>query len=53
MKARIALEQRGVKREGRYINLFTLDQMKPQYPAINPNGFAPTLVHDGVAETEG
>ena len=47
VKARMALEEKGVAWHSRYIDLFTFDQMKPGYPALNPDGVVPTLVHDG------
>lgn len=49
VKARMALEEKGVKWESRYIDLFSFDQMTPEYLAINPDGVVPTLVHDGNA----
>jgi glutathione S-transferase len=47
VRARMALEEKGVKWTSRYIDLFRFDQMKPEYLAINPDGVVPTLVHDG------
>lgn len=47
VKARMALEEKGVAWESRYIDLFRFDQMTPEYLAINPDGVVPTLVHDG------
>lgn len=52
VKARMALEQKGVAWESRYIDLFSFDQMKPEYLAINPDGIVPTLVHDGAVIRE-
>ncbi len=49
VKARMALEEKGVQWESRYIDLFRFDQMTPAYLAINPDGVVPTLVHDGEA----
>ncbi len=43
----MALEEKGVKWESRYIDLFTFDQLKPEYLAINPDGVVPTLVYNG------
>jgi hypothetical protein len=34
----------GVKWTGRSIELFTLDQMKPEYLTLNPGGVVPMLV---------
>jgi len=47
VRARMALEEKGVPWESRYIDLFRFDQMTPEYLAINPDGVVPTLVHDG------
>jgi glutathione S-transferase len=47
VRARMALEEKGVKWVSRYIDLFRLDQLKPEYLALNPDGVVPTLVHDG------
>ncbi|MCZ6774262.1 MAG: glutathione S-transferase family protein [Proteobacteria bacterium] len=47
VKARMALEEKGVPWESRYIDLFKFDQMEPDYLAINPDGVVPSLVHDG------
>jgi glutathione S-transferase len=48
VRCRMALEEKGVKWQSRYIDLFKFDQMKPDYLALNPDGVVPTLVHDGV-----
>ena len=29
------------------LDLFSGDQLKPEYLSINPNGVVPALVHDG------
>jgi glutathione S-transferase len=47
VRARMALEEKGVAWESRYIDLFNFDQMTPEYLAVNPDGMVPTLVHDG------
>lgn len=47
VKARMALEEKGVAWTSRYIDLFAFDQMEPEYLALNPVGVVPTLVHDG------
>ena len=52
VKARMALEEKGVAWQSRYIDLFTFDQMTPEYLALNPDGVVPTLVHDGEAIRE-
>jgi glutathione S-transferase len=47
VRCRMALEEKGVKWQSRYVDLFKFDQMKPDYLALNPDGVVPTLVHDG------
>ena len=48
VRCRMALEEKGVEWQSRYIDLFKFDQMKPDYLVLNPDGVVPTLVHDGV-----
>ncbi len=46
-KASIMLEETGLKYEARHLNLGELDQKKPEFLAINPNGRIPAIVdHD-------
>jgi glutathione S-transferase len=52
VRVRMALEEKGVTWTSRYIDLFRLDQLKPEYLALNPDGVVPTLVHDGEAIQE-
>ena len=52
VRARHALEEKGVAWTSRYIDLFKFDQMQPEYLTINPKGIVPTLVHDGQPVTE-
>jgi glutathione S-transferase len=47
VKVRMALEEKGVKWQSRYIDLFKFDQLTPEYLRINPDGVVPTLVHNG------
>jgi glutathione S-transferase len=47
VKVRMCLEEKGVKWQSRYIDLFRFDQLRSEYLAINPDGVVPTLVHDG------
>ncbi|MCY4551087.1 MAG: glutathione S-transferase family protein [Defluviicoccus sp.] len=47
VKARMALEEKGVPWESRYTDIFRFDQLTPEYLALNPDGVVPTLVHDG------
>lgn len=43
----MALNEKGVEWESRYVDLFRFEQLKPDYLAINPGGVVPTLVYDG------
>ena len=47
VRCRMALNEKGVEWESKYIDLFRFDQLKPDYLAINPDGVVPTLVYDG------
>jgi glutathione S-transferase len=47
VRCRMALEEKGVKWESKYIDLFKFDQLTPEYLALNPDGLVPTLVHNG------
>lgn len=47
VRCRMALEEKSVKWQSKYIDLFNFDQLKPEYLALNPDGLVPTLVHDG------
>lgn len=47
MKVRFALAEKAVDYEGVFIDLLKFEQLRPKYLQINPNGVAPTLVHDG------
>lgn len=47
VRCRMALDEKGVKWESKYIDLFKFDQLTPQYLAINAHGVVPTLVCDG------
>src|SRR3546814_7857986 len=46
------LEELGVPFEMRAINLKKDEQKQPAYPAVNPMGKVPAIVHRGVAITE-
>jgi glutathione S-transferase len=52
VRCRMALDEKGVKWESKYIDLFKFDQLTPEYLAINPDGVVPTLVCDGQAIRE-
>jgi glutathione S-transferase len=47
VRCRMALEEKRVQWESKYIDLFKFDQLTPDYLAINPDGVVPTLVVDG------
>lgn len=47
VRCRMALDEKGVKWESKYIDLFKFDQLTPEYLAINPDGVVPTLVSNG------
>ena len=47
VRVRMALEEKKVTWQSRYIDLFAFDQMTPDYLAINADGVVPTLVHNG------
>lgn len=46
-RVRYAMHAKGLPFEERKLDLFSGDQLKPDYLAINPNGVVPALVHDG------
>ncbi|WP_346896737.1 glutathione S-transferase family protein [uncultured Roseibium sp.] len=46
-RVRYALNAKGLEFEEHKLDLFSGDQLKPDYLAINPNGVVPALVHDG------
>lgn len=48
-KVSIALEEMGLEYQVTLLNLKELDQKKPDFLAINPNGRVPALVDDGFA----
>ncbi len=47
VRCRMALEEKGVHWESKYVDLFAFDQLTPEYLAINADGVVPTLVCDG------
>jgi glutathione S-transferase len=49
---RLALKEKNLSYESRFISLFDQDHLSPEYLAINPDGQVPTLVHDGDVITE-
>jgi glutathione S-transferase len=46
-KVRFALEEKGLEWTGRYVDIFSGEQHKPEYLKLNPLGVVPTLVCDG------
>lgn len=46
-RVRYALHAKGQPFDEEKLDLFSGDQLKPEYLAINPNGVVPALVHDG------
>lgn len=47
MKARFAVFEKQLDCELIFVDLLKFEQLRPEYLAINPNGVAPALVHDG------
>lgn len=47
MRARIALEEKGLPWTSHHLNILKKEHITPEYFGINPNGLVPTLVHDG------
>ena len=45
-RVRYTLNAKGVAFEEHRLDLFSGDQLKPEYLRLNPNGVVPTLVHD-------
>ena len=46
-RVRFVLEEKGLPYHGILVNLLKFEQHAPEYLKLNPNGFVPTLVHDG------
>ena len=51
-KPMLALAEKGVEYESRYLDLLRFDQHRPEYLKINPDGTIPALVHDDRVLTE-
>ncbi len=51
-RVRFVLEEKELSYQGILVNLLEFEQHSPAYLALNPNGFVPTLVHDGHAIIE-
>ena len=48
-RVRFVLHAKGIPFAEQRLDLFSGDQLRPEYLALNPNGLVPTLVHDGHA----
>jgi len=46
-RVRAMLLEKGLTWETRLVDLTKMEQKRPEYLALNPNGVVPTLVHDG------
>lgn len=46
-RVRYALNAKGIGFEEHKLDLFSGDQLRPEYIAINPNAVVPSLIHDG------
>lgn len=51
-RVRLTLAEKGLAFESRHLNLRAGDQKDPEYLKLNPNGYVPTLVHDGFVVCE-
>ena len=51
-KVRLCLAEKGLAYEDKHLNLRAGDQKQPDYLKLNPNGYVPTLVHDGFVVCE-
>ena len=45
-KVRLALAEKGLEWDERFVDLVKLEQYEPDYVQLNPKGVVPTLVHD-------
>jgi glutathione S-transferase len=51
-RVRFVLNAKHLPFAERRLDLFSGDQLKPDYLALNPNGVVPTLLHDGAVVTD-
>ena len=51
-RVRFALEEKEIGYQSILVDLLAFEQHTPEYLALNPNGWVPTLVHDGVPVVE-
>ena len=47
MKVRFCLAEKRIPYDKVFVDLLAFEQLRPDYLAINPNGVAPSIVHDG------
>jgi glutathione S-transferase len=47
IKVRFCLAEKGVPWVGHHVDLQRMEQLKPDYLALNPKGLVPLVVHDG------
>ena len=52
IKVRFCLAEKGVSWAGRIVDLQRMEQLRPEFLALNPNGVVPVLVHEGRVLTE-
>jgi glutathione S-transferase len=52
IKVRFCIAEKGIEWHGHHIDLQRMEQLKPEYLAINPKGVVPTIVHDSRVITE-
>jgi glutathione S-transferase len=51
-KVRLALAEKDVEWDGRYVDILAGEQFAPAFLALNPRGAVPVLVHNGAVLTE-
>ena len=51
-KVRFALGEKGLKWQGRYLDILKGDQFDPSYMKLNPKAVVPTLLHGGLVIVE-
>ncbi|MFM9938935.1 MAG: glutathione S-transferase family protein [Hyphomicrobiaceae bacterium] len=51
-RVRFVLEEKQLAYQGILVDLLRFEQHSPEYLKLNPNGFVPTLVHEGVPVIE-
>lgn len=52
MKVRFCVEHKEIEHEKIFVDLLAFEQLQPWYLEINPNGVAPSIVHDGTPVIE-